>query len=429
MSCFAKKIPVTVVLAACFLLPLPLHADWTFIQSLFPDSKQKPVAVPTPPTAEKPLAAPAVPQREEKRPSVGAEDRSVPATPPVRGAAGGAVTLPPLVPISRPTAPFSPTMTLHAQLLSVDSEWRGAVLVDGGITIAPAATLTIQPGTIVRFANGAGLHVLGRIVIQGSAANPVRLTSLFREPQASDWGGIILSGSEKRNLMEHVMIEGAETAIFARFSNLTSHHVVISNSSVAYRLQSALATIAHGEIAVAVTAVAAARSELFIEKSTVSGGQSGIIATASAVEARDLTVSSCRLTALVAIDSQLQLEKCSLSVCQSALQISRSTGQVRDSSFNDNRETGVIIAASHLRFAGNRLSNNRVGLQLDDNLAALWGNVVSNNSSYNLIYLGEESLFAGGNSFGGSTAAELDNKIFSKRPGAVQLVPVFANEW
>lgn len=428
MSCYTKKIPAAVALVACFLLPMPLHADWTFFQSLFPDSsKQKPEAVSAPQTVEKSPSAATAPQGQEKRPLAGAADRPVPA--PVRGTSGGNVTLPPLVPISRTVAPFSPTMTLHSQLLSVDSEWRGAVLVDGGITIAPAATLTIHPGTIVRFANGAGLHVLGRIVIQGSAANPVRLTSLFREPQDSDWGGIILSGSEKRNLLEHAVIEGAETAIFARFSNLTTRHVVIGNASIAYRLQSALATIAHGEITAAVTAVAAARSDLFIEKTRVSGGQSGIIATASAVEARDLAVSSCRLTALVAADSQLQLEKCSLTACQSALQLNRSTGEVRDSSFSDNRETGVIIAASHLRFTGNRLNNNRVGLQLDDNLTALWGNVISGNSSYNLIYLGDESLFAGGNRFGSSATTEFDNKIFSKRPGAVQLVPVFANEW
>jgi hypothetical protein len=99
---------------------------------------------------------------------------------------------------------------------------------------------------------------------------------------------------------------------------------------------------------------------------------------------------------------------------------------VSDSSFTANLESGVVLTGSNLRFTGNTLTGNRVGIQLDDDLASLWGNTISGNSSYNLMYLGEESLFVGGNSFGGTSPAETELKIFSKRPGAVQLVPVFA---
>jgi hypothetical protein len=404
-----------------------LHADWSFINALFPDnSKPKPVAAPKPPTV---VTAPASPASQSKpAAAAGADSRPLPPAPPVVSSRPPTVATKPLTPAPREIAPFAPDVVLHSHLLSVDSTWQGAVLVDGGITVAPAATLTILPGTVVRFAKGSGIQVLGRIVIQGSAAYPVRLTSLYGEPQDSDWSGLFLSGTEKRNLLEHVVIEGAETAVFARFAAFTANFITINNSAVGCRLQSSLATISNGEIATAVTAVAVAKGELFIEKSAISGGQSGIVATAAALEARELTVRSCRLTALVATDSQLKLEQSVLTECQSAMQLTRCDGAVSNSAFSGNRETGVILTASNLRFTGNRLSSNRVGLQLDDAQSALWGNTVSDNSSYNLVYLGEEALFAGGNSFGGRTTAEKDVKIFSKRPGAVQLVPVFAVE-
>lgn len=429
LSCIARINAVAFALAVCCFLPRPVHADWSYIKSLFPDSsKQSPAAEAQPPKSPAPPVARQDHQPKKPAPVATEPLPLPPPAPVVRSSSSTVEAKKVLTPLPRELAPFSPGLSLRSQLLSVDSEWRGAVLIDGGITVAPAATLTILPGTVIRFAQGSGIHVLGRIVIQGSAESPVRLTSLYGEPQDSDWSGLFLSGTDKRNLLEHVVIEGAATAVFARFATFTANFVDIGSSAVGYRLQSSLATITNGEIAAAVTAVAAAKSELFIEKSVITGGQSGIVANAAAVEARDLAVSSCRLTALVASDSQLKLDKCSLSECQTALQLTRCDGTVSDSSFSGNRETGVILTASHLRFTGNTLKNNRVGLQLDDSLAALWGNVVSANSSYNLIYLGEESLFAGGNSFGGKTTAEYDNKIFSKRPGAVQLVPVFAIE-
>ncbi len=401
MACSAKKSFALTVGFLFFLLPLKLYAAWSFTPSFFSeDLGRKPVVVTPVPAAANRAAIPANGIKTEKIVASGL----------------------------RAVAPFAPTRTLRSQLVTVDSEWQGAVYVDGGITIGSAATLTINPGTVVRFAKGAGLHVLGRIVIRGTHENPVRLTSLYREPQDSDWSGIFLSGTVKRNVLENVVIEGAEIALFARFSSVSMDFVDIGSSRVGLKLQSSTATIANTVIAVPVTAISAAKSEIFMEKCSITGGQSGVIANSSAVEARELSIKSCRLTAFSANDSQLKLEKISLSASQSALHLTRCDGSASESSFSNNLETGVIVTGSNLRFTGNTLTGNRVGMQLDDNLPSLWANAITGNRSYNLIYLGEESLFVGGNSFGGKTVEENENKIFSRRPGAVQLTPVFPAE-
>lgn len=430
MVCFARRISAVIAVAVFLLLPLKLYADWSsFLPSLFTDdSQQKPAAA----------AAPADPGRLRQSPAASGEPQqiTVPAAARTMPVAADTVfapvgAAPPIQIVAaapRDLAPFAPDLTFRSQLLTVDSEWRGTVLVDGGITVAPAATLTILPGTVVRFSKGAGIHVLGRIVVQGTADNPVRLTSLYREPQDSDWSGIILSGTEKRNILEHVIIDGADTALFARFSSFAASFVEIGASAVGVKLQSSIASVANGVIAVSVTGVAATKSELFMEKSALSGGQSGIIATASAVEARQLSIRSCRLTAFSAVASQLKLEKMTLSACQAGVRLNSCDGAVADSVFSNNLETGVVLTGSNLRFTGNTVAGNKVGMQIDDNLPSIWANAIAGNSSYNLIYLGDESLFAGGNSFGGAAAGEIEQKIFSKRPGAVQMVPVFASE-
>ena len=435
MDSFARNSFYIIAVAIVIILPLKLHADWSYIPSFIADAFDKKTATETsaPVKTKKILQSAAETGGQGINPVPGSVKPLPGITAPAADSSvampeADVVTARTVASAPRAVAPFSPSLTISTQLLTVDSEWRGAVYVDGGITVAPSATLTISPGTVVRFAKRAGINVLGRIVIKGTAEYPVRLTSIYRESQDSDWSGIFLSGTDKRNVFEHVRIEGAETAVFARFSSFAAAFIDISNSAVGLKLQSSTATIANSLITVPVTALSAAKSELYMEKCSITGGQSGVIVNASAVEARELSIKFCRLTAFSASASQLKLENISLSACQSALRLNRCDGSVSDSSFSNNLESGVVLTESNLRFTGNTLTNNRVGIQLDDNLASLWANTISGNSSYNLIYLGEESLFVGGNSFGGKTAGENENKVFSKRPGAVQMVPLFATE-
>ncbi len=74
--------------------------------------------------------------------------------------------------------------------------------------ITVSAPLTIEPGTVLEFATNAGLRIGagGTLRAEGTAVNPIRLTSVSRDPNA--WNGVgIFTSSD--NVLDHVVIENA----------------------------------------------------------------------------------------------------------------------------------------------------------------------------------------------------------------------------
>lgn len=81
-------------------------------------------------------------------------------------------------------------LTLDA---NVNYRLTGALLVKDGVT------LTIPEGTTIEaIAGGTDVYLLvergGKIIADGSPANPIRFTSAAASPAAGDWGGIIING-------------------------------------------------------------------------------------------------------------------------------------------------------------------------------------------------------------------------------------------
>ena len=91
------------------------------------------------------------------------------------------VTLPPT------RLPSTMTATTPAQ-----ATWSGVVSVPGNIDVPAGSSLTIQPGTVVQMAGGAGLNVQGTLLAQGTAAAPIVFTSAADRPKPGDWQYIAL---------------------------------------------------------------------------------------------------------------------------------------------------------------------------------------------------------------------------------------------
>jgi hypothetical protein len=111
--------------------------------------------------------------------------------------------------------------TVGFQITS-DTRWtrNNIYLLNGTVYVNSGATLTIEPGTIIKgdLANQGTLVIRqgGRLIAQGTPTQPIVFTS--NQPAGSrapgDWGGIIICGRAPVNLSGNPTIEGGVNANF-----------------------------------------------------------------------------------------------------------------------------------------------------------------------------------------------------------------------
>lgn len=326
----------------------------------------------------------------------------------------------------RTVAPFVPSAILSSRVISEDSQWQGALQVNGMVTVAAQATLTVMPGTVVRFGPDSGLLVLGRVVVKGSKEKPVLFSSYYLQPAPADWYGIVLTGTSKKNIFEQLLIKGAETAIYARSSSLQLRQSRIESSASGLILADSLAGAEEIVISGSSSGLSCQQSEVDLLAVTIDTCETGLSATASSLTANRLTISSSSKTALKADRCQLKIEKSLFSANNGGAMITASQGSISDSKFIANAETALSLGDSPLRVSSNLVLGSKVGINLKDRLPAIWGNSIYAHSSYSILYSGDENLYMGGNWLG-TTNYELANRsLFSKIPGAIKFLPLLA---
>lgn len=82
-------------------------------------------------------------------------------------------------------------------------------------------TLTIEPGTLVRFMGQYTLTVVGTLIAEGTETDSIRFTSGNRRPFEGDWASISFIASEAdASIFEHVIVEYAEIGISLHYTAL-----------------------------------------------------------------------------------------------------------------------------------------------------------------------------------------------------------------
>jgi hypothetical protein len=118
--------------------------------------------------------------------------------------------------------------------LAGNETWSGIVYVTGDIIVPEGTTLTIEPGTTVRFAHNResedqltlenyfqwpklALYVYGTLVAIGSPSDLIVFTSDAPDPRGADWRGIIISpkpsDTANRSIISYAIIEYAHKSI------------------------------------------------------------------------------------------------------------------------------------------------------------------------------------------------------------------------
>lgn len=117
--------------------------------------------------------------------------------------------------------------SLPVRGIAKDETWSGTVPVRGSVVVRKGATLTILPGTVVRFekidADGDGigdseLYVEGRLRAVGAPGRPIRFTSAAPDPAPRDWKYLFINLSPG-SVMERCVSEYAFSGVQIHFSD------------------------------------------------------------------------------------------------------------------------------------------------------------------------------------------------------------------
>ena len=319
--------------------------------------------------------------------------------------------------------------------LTEDVTWRGTVVVKGALTVAPQATLRIDPGAEIRFAPAKGsrqlprLIVMGRIQAVGTLDKPILFSPVTAAaPRRGDWGGILLLSSEKRNQLEQCRIEGAETALEGRFSSFSAKSLFITASSAGLLLRDSTCNLAASGISGCETGIEAHDSEIELRDTTVAQNRRGLALFRTATVLASVTVTGNSQLGLLAEECRLRLSSCEVSANKVGAQVKGGEGQLTMSRFVRNIETALHLSGARLKVWRCLFNDNlRDGLRLEDNRSTVWGNSFSGNGNYNLVNAGNDTVTAVQNWWGAadeqSITAKLPDSVRDARYGRVTIFP------
>lgn len=293
-----------------------------------------------------------------------------------------------------------PAAVYRDMLITEDIVWKGEALVEGWMTVAPQATLTVTPGTVIRFRkNGAGIQggllVQGRIVAKGTEASPVIFTANFTEPEAGDWQGIVLLSSEKKNLMEHVRITGADTGLDASFSTVTVVSSFFTRCRTGLRLQDTLVTLTGGKISDCGMGLALYDSEVELHDAAIGGNRLGGAAVRTSLSLAGGAFDGNIGEALTVDNSRVRIVGAGFTANGSGVRLTACDGVVTGCRLKGNADYGLSLARSRVRVNNNEITGNgSFGLLVEDGQGAAWGNRFAGNGKYDVYNAGSEDFRA-----------------------------------
>lgn len=157
-----------------------------------------------------------------------------------------------LTPASAAAAP-----PLGDLVLTQDTVWSGQITIDGVVVVGRAATLTIAPGTSIRFKrrdrnhDGIGdseIRVLGGIQALGKADQPIVFQSAEAHPAPKDWSYLLIFTSGKKNRLAYCRFHDAFSGLQVHFSTAAISDCLFSHNHEGLRFGRAKLTLLHSQI-------------------------------------------------------------------------------------------------------------------------------------------------------------------------------------
>jgi nitrous oxidase accessory protein NosD len=122
-----------------------------------------------------------------------------------------------------------------------DITLSGDIIIENHPEVPKGSSLTVSPGTTVRFSSGAGLKVTGGLTSAGTPEKPVRFTALTGTLPGS-WDEITIEQALDSTI-SHTLIEYATWGIHSHFTNLVVDHLLARRNLGGVRFRSGPVTI------------------------------------------------------------------------------------------------------------------------------------------------------------------------------------------
>jgi parallel beta-helix repeat protein len=137
-----------------------------------------------------------------------------------------------------------------------DTTWSGTVVLRGQNVVKKGATLTILPGTVIKFVwidddgdniGDGELNVEGRIIARGTKDKMITFTSAQDKPKMKDWTFLMISVN-KDSVVEYCKFEYAFTGVQVHYSTATIRNCLIQHNFEGIRFSTTDVVIEHNDI-------------------------------------------------------------------------------------------------------------------------------------------------------------------------------------
>ncbi|MBT4936022.1 right-handed parallel beta-helix repeat-containing protein [Candidatus Woesearchaeota archaeon] len=288
-----------------------------------------------------------------------------------------------------------------------DETWKGNVLIIDGVEVPEGITLTIEPGTIVKFAYGrgyrnvnrSGLNIIGgKLIAKGTQTEPIWFTSSAPDPINGDWHGVNIRNSLLDNVLDYVIIEYAQLDLSLWDSSATVTNSIIrwSNSEGVY-LERSTANIDHNLIysnAYNGIALEQYNYDVRITNNYFYDGHNPIHGEASELRVENNLISNNWFGATFDDNS--------------------------DVVFNSNKVEGSsryalhFIVNSEAEVQNNIINNNNGGIECADSVCSINDNAIFNNQVFNFRVTGDSNIDLKNNWWGTTSLDSIFDSIDSE---------------
>jgi len=124
-------------------------------------------------------------------------------------------------------------------VIASDTIWQGEIHISGVISVKRGATLTVRPGTIVKFKrldrdkNDVGdgeIMVEGRLIAKGTDDKKILFTSAEKNPARKDWSFVQFISSDSGNEIENCQFEYAYAGVMIHYANVSIRNSLFKNN-------------------------------------------------------------------------------------------------------------------------------------------------------------------------------------------------------